>query len=742
MSTDLKAAAVMAFAATFALLAISAANAQESASDEANGSGSTVIYQRDFFDKFNPVNANDMVQRIPGLNLTVQTSRQTSNSRGGIGNNAQRGLGSGENQILINGKRIAGKANEGIDSLTRIAANQVERIEIIRGTSGELDVRSSGEIINIVLRDDVSTASGSYKAGVTWYPGEKLSPGGSLSYSNTLGDFNYLASVEYDPDSFFSTAVETSRNPDGSLINVRDERQLFHLNRFKLNGNVGYIINNRQDARLNGLYEDQGPTFDRTIDIFEENLSGDLILTGLTPETNLSKNKRWEFGGDYEWRFDGGRFKVLGIINQRTSGSDRIVFDDFNGDMLITDIQTQAQVDKERIIRSSVTFGVASGHDIEIGAEGSQTILDKTVEVFNDETDCVPNPLLDPDPDCNFVMIDGQLFKMVDLGNPDSIVEEMRLEPFLVYNWTLTNDLSVETGVVFEVSSIDQTGSDVENSRSFFFVRPSVDVRYSITPRTQLRVSVKRDISQLDFSDFVTKIDFNDDDNATNSGNPNLAQEKAWKYEATLEHRIKDDGGVVSVRVFYEALEDVIDFIDVTPEDSEPDFVDSARGNIGDGKYYGIEGKASLRLGFLGLPGALITGNLILANSSVTDSFLMEDRRLAFKPNTVYSLEFRHDLTRWPASYGFDVRGSGQRGFVDIDRTLKFSSKPEVGVFAETRVFGNMTLRFEGRNIFNASGDRERVRFLGNIANGIVDEIEMRPFKRESQWEVSVRGTF
>ena len=62
-----------------------------------------------------------MLARIPGINL----------ARGG--GDSRRGLGAGGNKVLINGRRVAGKGNEGNAQLSRIPATEVEYIEIIRG---------------------------------------------------------------------------------------------------------------------------------------------------------------------------------------------------------------------------------------------------------------------------------------------------------------------------------------------------------------------------------------------------------------------------------------------------------------------------------------------------------------------------------------------------------------------------------------------------------------------------------
>ena len=103
----------------------------------------TVSYPAEYFAQWNPVTVADMIDRIPGISVALDsnTSNRFQNDRG---------LGSGES-ILINGQRLSGKDNEARDQLNRISFEQVERIEIIRGNSSDLvGVRNAGHIINVV----------------------------------------------------------------------------------------------------------------------------------------------------------------------------------------------------------------------------------------------------------------------------------------------------------------------------------------------------------------------------------------------------------------------------------------------------------------------------------------------------------------------------------------------------------------------------------------------------------------
>ena len=123
---------------------------------------STVTYPAAYFAEFEPFSVSDMLERIPGINVARGDDRGGGGPGSSRGSN-HRGLGAGGDQVLINGRRIAGKENEGNNQLSRISASQVDHIEIIRGTSGDLDVRGGGQVINIVMLEAESSSSTAYE---------------------------------------------------------------------------------------------------------------------------------------------------------------------------------------------------------------------------------------------------------------------------------------------------------------------------------------------------------------------------------------------------------------------------------------------------------------------------------------------------------------------------------------------------------------------------------------------------
>ena len=173
------------------------------ADEDAN---STVIYSADFFAQYSPVTAKDMLDRIPGVSL-----------RHGGGGGGDRGLGTGGN-LLINGQRIAGKDNSASDQLERITAAEVERIEIIRDTTGALNVRGASEVINVILVAVESRSSTTVELVNRLNHDDKFETGGSVAWSQQIGNFQALVNLRSRPNYENRDNREVRLGPDGELL--------------------------------------------------------------------------------------------------------------------------------------------------------------------------------------------------------------------------------------------------------------------------------------------------------------------------------------------------------------------------------------------------------------------------------------------------------------------------------------------------------------------------------------------
>ena len=94
----------------------------------------TLSYQPAFFSRYAPITALDMVNNLPGFSLDD-------------GDAETRGFGGAAGNVIINGARISAKSESPSEILGRIPAADVERIDVIRGQVGGLDLRGQNRAL-------------------------------------------------------------------------------------------------------------------------------------------------------------------------------------------------------------------------------------------------------------------------------------------------------------------------------------------------------------------------------------------------------------------------------------------------------------------------------------------------------------------------------------------------------------------------------------------------------------------
>ena len=679
---------------------------------------STVTFDADFFAKFQPVSVNDMIDRIPGIGLAL--------SRGGGG--SRRGLGGGGNEILVNGQRITGKSNGSRDQLRRIAADQVDYIEIIRGISEDIDVRGATQVINIVLLEAKSRSSIAAEVNADRIQDGTVAPGGRFSYTGQSGSFNYLLAVESEPRYRKTDTFESSRDANGKLLEVREEAITRDQNDLQASINLGYQFESSL-LQFNALLGRTNPPTDVIRKIVD--FRGTETESRDVREGNKFIRDNWEIGGDYEYEFDSSaKYRVLFLVNDSKSDFTRERFDVLDSGEDKELFLRSLGRDRERILRTSYTRDIVSGHALELGVEGAQTIRNNGLLLGSrfGQTQVSENT--------------GGL-PAAQIENAFSEIQERRYEYFGIHNWQLNERMALETQLIFEDSTIEQTG-DIDNARSFNFLRPRVDYRFDITPTIQIRATIEKDVSQLSFSDFSVSQDNGDDDQNIQGGNPDVTQEQSWRYDLNLEYRLAEGLGVVNTRIYYRKIENVIGRIDVSA--SEDDLL-SARGNIGDGKRYGINFQASSKLPYLGLANALATMSIGLGDSEVIDPFLNRRRRLQSYPSRWSTrASFRHDYQPWNFSYGFNYSWSDQQGEqrvnFDLFDTERSVDEYNLSLFFEKRSSNGVTFRFDVRNANDRESCRIRTRYEGRIASGIVEELENYCRAEGILYAFKIRQTF
>ena len=654
-----------------------------------------------YFKTYNPVTAADMVARVPGFEVRDGDDR--------------RGFGATAGNVLINGERPSSKTVTS-EQLKRIPADAVLRLELISGSNSSVDVHGQSELVNVVLRK--ATAKNSLTTFVAALR--------HIEYSNRIGwtlqASRSLALADNAELSFDlqapnlrgrSNNFEAVRDATGALFVYRD--QYGQPNNIGLQG--AGTLKWRPDAKDSVNINLQfAPTWNTTTnDSIERSATGALrsVLAGATDYNN---NYTGEVGADWERRFSPTfSAKLIGLVTL-ASVDQSDVFDIYTAPAtFLTRTQDRTTEGGERVARLAATWRALSGHTIEFGGEGAFNYRDTTLDIFN-----LPR---------------GGVKTRVALAVSNARVEEIRGEGFITDLWAMAKGLTLETGFTFEASRITQTG-DQNKQREFSYPKPRIIGTWAIDAADQLRASLQRDVSQLDFAEFSSTVDFVNA--ASTQGNPDLVPEKAWKARVEWERRF-GKRGAFTFAVFHDEVEDVHDLVDIAGAD--------AYGNIGAGTRSGVEIKAALPLVLLGLPTAELRFNGLLQDTEVRDpktgqkrSFSVSPERQGSPPGTAtlnagnkdwaYVVNFRQALPSIRSSWGSAlVQWSGRREYKRLEAIDYQRADPRLDLYFETTALKPVTVRFNVNNIFSPSEERVRTFYQGDRSSGILLRTETRKAK-------------
>jgi outer membrane receptor for ferrienterochelin and colicins len=296
----------------------------------------TEVISRKRIEQTGARNLGEVLETQLGLNVTP-------NALGGT-QVQMLGLDSKYVLFLVDGQRIAGKLNNTVD-LTRFKVQNIERIEIVKGSSSALyGADAIGGVINIITRQ--SEKPEHYQFRATYGNGRQLNYGtqgernliadvgfrNDFVAANFNGGYNQSAGYDLDPTTKSTTgnAFQDSNiggnmtfNPDGKL---KVKTGIFYLSRFQQG-----IISQKS-----------GGLFDRS------NNTNDFLSLG-SVEYSYGKRNLISFRGNY------ARWENRYTLDQR--GSDELDTKELTNDK---SSQGTLQIDHEVADKHILTMGVES----------------------------------------------------------------------------------------------------------------------------------------------------------------------------------------------------------------------------------------------------------------------------------------------------------------------------------------------------------------------------------------------
>jgi hypothetical protein len=666
-----------------------------------------VEYPSSFFRRYQPATALDMVRQVPGF----QPDDGTSN----------RGFVSALGNILINDVYPSAKEDTPSAILARIPANQVEKLELIRGQVRGIDLQGQSVVVNVILHEDQPVLI-RWGAFVRQHSEGPLKPGFDISLSDRLANIDYNAGVRIEREANGETGFDQFLTAQGSVTEELDVKQkstgIDLTGTFNGSTLIGQTLV-QFNTRAHYETRDRQETSQITPFLPGDEPSERFVGNDLTIET-------YEAGADALRNFNSelvGKAIFLFFRGYRPNFSRRIISDD-SGNVVSDRIADIGNVSTEVILRTELDWTGIDNHNIQFNIEGAYNSVDGSLE---QTVDTGSGPVVQ------------------DVPGSNSLVEELRGDFEVKDIWTFGN-FELDYGLGAEVSRISQSG-DAEQERDFVFIKPHSVLAYSPRRGQQTRFRAAREVSQLDFDDFISATVFEDNDLAL--GNPDLRPETTWITELSHERRFGRES-VIKGSVFHHWISNVLDLLPLSDNFEAP-------GNIGKGRRWGLELESTIPLEFLGLSGAKLDFSALIQDSKVTDPVTGEVRRLsgqgganAYRTlqgangNIAYHLrmDYRQDFEEARVAWGWTVAERGRRPLFKVNELDVRNEKFAIDAFVETTRWWGVKISVIGDNLLNFTSYRERTFYTELRDLSLIDSSEIRQRLNGRRITLTLSGNF
>ncbi|MFN3514902.1 MAG: TonB-dependent receptor plug domain-containing protein [Phenylobacterium sp.] len=633
---------------------------------QADSSG-LIAYPPEFFAEMAPSSAHDMVLRLPGFSFDKGA--------------AVRGLAGSGGNVLIDGEPPVSKNDTLEEILKRIPFAAVARIEVIRGGAPGIDMQGRTVIANVVRKQ----AAGA--RGAVGYSIHPLRDGRVLNALRTEGQWRWdgrlleLSTVYgKGPDDSMGDGPRRRYGPTGAEILASDvDADAQGERRWLLGAFETPLARGR--LRVNGAYMDTRSSVE-LIDRLIRPAGGEY-------EYITSDRLQAEAGARFSRRFSIGALEAVAF--QQWNNLETIArFESASVNRLfVSDKQVAETVGRLNLRRrQSETLS------LELGVEGAFNTLDsKTALTMNGAAIAVPAA--------------------------NVRVEEARAEVFGLATWRPAAALTLEGGLRQETSTISSSG-DVVLEKSLSFTKPRLAATWALAADQQLRARIEREVSQLNFDDFVASSSVAST-GVVLAGNPDLSPQQAWIFETAYEHRFWGDGAAI-LTLRHAELTDVIDRAPIGAAGVLAD----GPANIGEGTKDELVLSLALPLERLKVKGATVKALVTMRDSEVVDPTTGQTREISGLRPLEWEVRYAQDLPRWKATVGLDLFGGFRESYYRLTEVETRKYDPWVTAFLEMKPRPEWVLRVELQNLTQRGFTRIREVHAGSRASAPIAYVDVR----------------
>jgi hypothetical protein len=695
--------------------------------NRSEGAEPELVYDQDFFQRFEPLTAGDALKRVPSVTFLSDVI-ESDGAR-------LRGLDPGYTQILINGEKVPGTNADRSFFLDRIPAELVKQVEIVRSSSARRTGDAVAGTLNIVLRDGYQLDGGYIRGGALYFDDGKVKPSIGAVFGTEVGPGRLLIGANlqgrYNPKKKFSLRYGDSPENDPNYAtnefdNRQDQSDVRNGTDYALNASYS-IDTETTDFELSGfwVHTDRLET-ERSFDYSTETGSRGSVRNGAggnlqADNSNINNILQYNYSLaaklSHEWAAGETKLKAgfAKFIDNQWETENEIEFDRsaprFTGDRFDT-----------RIIDQELSFGlehkVPAGDSIDVVFGGyyqdkdrDTRIVEATRQRFNMATSLHTGYSQFSGSPESFVR---EFTGFAPITGGFSTIEEQRKDLFALVEGK-SGAIKWEVGVRWENTNVairDLTPGGASIDTDYNHLLPSASAKIELGDG-RVTISGARTVRRPRFDDaspVLLEEELGDNDFL---GNPLLKPESAWGADLGYEHRLGRTG-VIGVNIFYRSISDLIELANT----GVPGAADDPTGdrtwvyqprNTGDGTVYGVEFDVSTSLGFLGLPDTGVFGNLSLLESDITDE--LGERRFNGQSNIVYNFGFIQDIPSFGAAFGATYRKQGAAYDRFVAEEVRTTYGADLEIFVEKRFGKRFTIRAVGSNLLDGAKEESFNKF-------------------------------
>lgn len=627
------------------------------------------IIDRQDINNMGALTIGEVLGKLPGVELGATNSDGSSSQRA-------RGMSRDSVQILLDGERPNGGSRIAASVLGRLPAEDLERVEILRGSSAEFGGAAT-VTVNLVLKKARAKQSTAVKATLGMVGSE---PTGAFNLTQTGGADGFAWSVPL--------TLNLSRRPSSSST---DRQTLAAGTRtFWQQDQAQGVFTFRELVSSPRLtWRDGADSLTVSPTLFDGRGASNTSAVQ-TAYANPQTGTGLAFNGDSQTQFD---MHTL-LLRMRVESEKHFDAGKLSSRVALSDAQrdlnTQRTLHNAAQVLSS-NSDVLQSHEQQLnGALRLDTPLDNHLLAMSGEFSRV-------------LRREAQTLTGNFAGNNVSLAGQTEAVVWLQDDWSLSPKTTLTGGLRGEQIQLNSASVQQTYRRAL----PSVAVRFEPAEQWVMRSSLGAGLKPPKLEELTTITSHSQIANtpldADKSGNAALQAEHSVNFEAVLERYLAADAGVLGANFYLRTTQN---FTEQRVQLEGARWV-SRPYNEGTARHTGVELDGKLRTENLGINGGTVKAHLVLPKAVVQDTRLGITRSARDTPMYVFSSGWEQSIAAAQASYGMTLQVSG-RSVTNIpnEQVSATNARATLDAFYLQRLNPQFNLRISGGNLTAAKTTR------------------------------------